>query len=47
MDTVKQLASDSNDDECRFSVQLVSIDYCMAVPIPGLDLAFSHLQGDL
>ena len=42
-----QLESQRKEDECKISVQLVSIDYCMAVPIPGLDLAFSHLQGRL
>ncbi|KAK9070718.1 hypothetical protein SSX86_011120 [Deinandra increscens subsp. villosa] len=36
---------DSQPDSKHFSVRIVSIDYYMSPPIPGLDLCYSSFQG--
>ncbi|CAK9168022.1 unnamed protein product [Ilex paraguariensis] len=35
----------SQSDSKVFSVRIVSIDYYMAAPIPGLDICYSSFQG--
>ncbi|KAL4028957.1 hypothetical protein IC575_012175 [Cucumis melo] len=36
---------DSQAESCVFSVRVVSIDYYLAPPIPGLDISYSSFQG--
>lgn len=41
----KEMGDSSQSNSLVFSIRIVSIDYYMSSPIPGLDISYSSFQG--